>query len=76
MKSESLNVTVRKAFIRILILGFVWSIFFGLYKISDYEDPGLVSIILFLLCIYAVLEISLVVINYFITKRQSSNNPR
>ena len=76
MKSEIFNITVRKAFIRILILGFVWSIFFGLYKISDYEDPGLVNIILFLLGIYAVLEISLVVINYVLSKRQSSNTPR
>ena len=76
MESESLNITIRKAFIRMLILGFVWSIFFGLYKISNYEDPGLVSVILFLLGIYALLEISLVIIDYILSKRQSSNNPR
>lgn len=74
MKSQGLNITIRKAFVRILILGFVWSIFFGLYKISDYEDPGLVSVILFMLGIYTALEISLVVIDFILTTRQRSRN--
>lgn len=76
MESKSLNITIRKAIIRMLILGFVWSIFFGLYKISDYRDPGLVSVILFLLGIYAVLEILLIVIDYVLSKRTRTKNHR
>ena len=69
MKTERFNSTVVKSFIRLLILGFVWPIFFGLYKISDYENSDLVIMILFLLGIYAVLEISLVVIDYVLGKK-------
>ena len=76
MESENLNITIRKAIIRMLILGFVWSVFFGLYKISDYRDPGLVSVVLFLLGIYAVLEILLLAIDYVLSKSQRSKNIR
>lgn len=74
MRSESLNIKVGKAFIRLLTLTFVWSAFFWLYKISYYEDTGLVSVILFLLGMYAVLEIFLLVIDYVLSRMSASSN--
>lgn len=74
MKSESLNITVGKALMRLLILGSVWSTFFWLYKISEYKDPGLVSVILFLLGVYAVLEVFLVIVDYVLSRKPKSKN--
>lgn len=70
MNSDSLNIAVGKAFIRLLTLGGVWSVFFVLYKISGHYDPGLVSVILFFLGIYAFLEIFSVILDEIVRRRQ------
>lgn len=72
MNSDSLNVIVGKAFLRLLILGLIWSVFFGLYKLSGYHDPGLVGVILFLLGIYAVVEISSVIVDDVLRRKQKT----
>ena len=75
MNSDSLNITVGKAFLRLLILGFIWSVFFGLYKLSGYNDPGLVSVILFLLGAYAVIEVLSAIVNDLLSRKQKTRKP-
>ncbi len=72
MNSDSLNITVGKALIRLLILGLIWSVFFGLYKLSGYNDPGLVSVILFLLGTYAVIEVLSAIVDDFLSRKQTT----
>ncbi len=75
MNSDSLNITVGKAFLRLLILGFIWAVFFGLYKLSGYNAPGLVDVILFLLGTYAILEIFSAIVDDFLTRKQKTKKP-
>jgi hypothetical protein len=72
MNSDSLNVAVGKAFIRLLTLGVVWSICFVLYKISDYNNPGLVGLVIFFLSIYAFSEIFSVILDEIIRRKQQT----
>ncbi len=74
MNSDSLNDAVGKAFIRLLTLGLVWSVFFALYKISDYNNPGLVSVILFFLGVYAFLEVFSIILDEIIRRKQKNQN--
>lgn len=74
MNSDTLNNTMGKAFIRLLTLGLLWSVFFALYKISGNYDPGLVSVILFLLGIYAFSEVLSVIIDEILRRKQQNLN--
>lgn len=75
MNSDSLNITVGKSLLRLLILGLIWSVFFGLYKLSGYNDPGLVSVILFLLGVYAVLEVFSAIVDDLLSRKQKTKKP-
>ena len=72
MNSDTLNSPVKQAFIRLLTLGVVWSICFVLYKISDYNNPGLVGLIIFFLGIYAFSEIFSVILDEIIRRKQQT----
>ncbi len=74
MNSDSLNIAVGKAFIRLLTLGVVWSVFFVLYKISGHYDPGLVGVIVFFLGIYAFLEVFSIILDEIIRRKQKNQN--
>lgn len=75
MNTGSFSVTVGKAFLRLLILGLIWSVFFGLYELSGYHAPSLVSIILFLLCAYAVVEVLSTIADGLLSKKGESRKP-
>lgn len=72
MNTGSFNVTVGKAFLRLLILGLIWSVFFGLYEVSRYHAPSLISVILFLLGAYAVIEVLSAIVEGFLGKKQET----
>ncbi len=72
MNSDSLKDTIGKAFARLATLGVVWFICFVLYKISDYDNPGLVGLIIFFLGIYAFSEIFSVILDEIIRRKQQT----
>ena len=72
MNSDSLKDKIGKASARLATLGVVWFICFVLYKISDYDNPGLVGIILFFLGIYTFLEIFSVILDEIIRRKQQT----
>ncbi len=74
MNSDGLNISVGKAFGRLIILGLVWAVFFTLYKVSGYSNPGLVSVILFLLGIYVFLEAFSIILEEVIRRKQNIQN--
>ena len=72
MKSESLNNTMKKAFARLATIAAVWFVCFVLYEISDYDNQGLVGVIIFFLGIYAFLEIFSVILDEIIRRKQQT----
>lgn len=74
MNSNSLNIAIAKAFGRLITLGLVWSVFFTLYKVSGYSNPGLVGVILFLLGIYVFLEVFSIILDEVIRRKQNIHN--
>jgi cadmium resistance protein CadD (predicted permease) len=74
MNSDGLHLIVGKAFGRLTILGLVWSVFFALYKVSGYSNPGLVGLIFFLLGIYVFLEVFSIILQEVIRRKQNTQN--